>query len=174
MKFPSVNYLSDERIQESVTFLDNLENMLSFPFEEEKISKNGLQMDYLQHDLFSSLKNLIVPPNVEYTKEGAIKLGKINHLSRNELITPSDEMKKRFLYQQARLDIENKVVTSVITSEEEENEKLVRDFERENTPKRSILNIVEIDKSLKKPKEIKKSTKSNFDVRSTLTEAICH
>ena len=131
-------------------------------------------MDYLQHDLFSSLKNLIVPPNVEYTNEGAIKLGKINHSSRNELITPSDEMKKKFLYQKTRLENENKHATSDFTGEGEGNKKTNPDFERENTPKRSILNIVEIDNSMKKKKEIKKNEKSNFDVRSTLTEPICH
>ena len=88
-KHQGVDYTSAERIKESISFLDNLENILSFPFPLNTDGNNHGDIhhtDYTDNNdtkmnevntILSSYKNLLVPPNVDYSADDAIKI-KIN------------------------------------------------------------------------------------------------
>lgn len=114
-KHQGVDYTSAERIKESISFLDNLENILSFPFPLNTDGNNHGDIhhtDYTDNNdtkmnevntILSSYKNLLVPPNVDYSADDAIKI-KINgnenmkNKLENEFIASASDRRKYFLF----------------------------------------------------------------------------
>ena len=91
----SVNYISEERILESIAFLDNLEYILKN--NDHHIPANNS----VENDTVSLIPdNLHVPLNVSYPKQGGIQSGIRNKIideiilpetERNELISPKKD-----------------------------------------------------------------------------------
>ena len=128
-----------------------MENILSFPFEEENKYDRNSNIDYLEYDLFSSLKNLLVPPNVEYEKGDAIKLGKNSYFSSDELIAPSFERKKHFSSQNQNVLDDIKSDSNI---EDNENDDFIRGNRRENViSNNDTFNIVVQELDVKKGNE---------------------
>lgn len=179
-----MNYISEERILESIAFLDNLEFILNNnnllidnsnnDTNNTNNNNNNIYTNKNQNENYTvSLipENLIIPLNVTYPAHGCIQSGKKNKII-DELILPFSERIKLFNFSNKMNSVDNKISqmknknynknTDGIQLSQKKNENV--NVENTHTMS-SLINLKNIDplKTVKSPQQNKYDHKNDYN-----------